>query len=365
MTTLFAETHFQSSGAKAIIDDVCEHMRSHGVDVARENEKTILRSEWGCCAISIEGEDAQIKVEAPTLTGIAVLREQMASHLIEHSPQLADLIHWSGAGGELSRPAWFCLLTVVETRRLTPHMQRIRFEGRDLERYDGFDDIHMRLMFPRQDDLAPQWPIAGANGITVYPPDDVLAIRKYTFRKINAATGTVEVDFVLHEDAGPGSKFAATARPGDIIGMGGPGGSSVPTDRDWYLLAGDETALPAIARILETLPDTAHGIALIEVAGAAEEQPIETKTKIDIRWLHRNGAAAGTTDLLANTVRSVRFPSDGSSVFAWTGCEFDAFKSMRSYIRKEQGLSKDDSLIVSYWRLSRGEREVIDHSNDV
>lgn len=169
------------------------------------------------------------------------------------------------------------------------------------------------------------------------------------------STGTIDVDFVLHEDAGPGSEFAARARPGDVVGMGGPGGSCAPLDRDWYLLAGDETALPAIARILEALPSSARGVALIEVADAAEEQQIDTKTQIEISWLHRSGAAAGSTDLLSTAVRSVPVPTDGSSMFAWAGCEFEEFKLIRSYIRKERGLSKDDSLIVSYWRVHAAE----------
>lgn len=350
--TLSANAHFEIHGARSVIDDVCEELRSHGVGVRREADHTVLTFNWGKCGIAVDGDEAILKVEASTLTGITVVREQLARHLIERSPLLEGKIVWSGAGGELTYPAWFCLLTVATTRRLTPHMQRIRFQGSDLGRYAGFENIHMRLMFPRDDDRAPQWPIVGANGVTHYPSDDVLFIRKYTIRRIDPAGGTLDVDFVLHDDAGPGSDFALRARPGDVIGMGGPGGRSAPPDRDWYLLAGDETAVPAISRILETLPETARGVALIEVADVAEEQPIDIGTDVEIRWLHRDGAATGT--LLVDAVRAVEFPADGSSVFAWAGCEFDASNAIRSYVRTECKLNKDENLIVCYWR--RGDK---------
>ncbi|MEO9340828.1 siderophore-interacting protein [Mesorhizobium sp. SB112] len=362
MTTFSAEARFELKGARAVIDDMCEHLRSHGVAIDRSGDRTVLTLYHGTSEIAVEGDNALLKVEAPSLTGIAVLTETLASHFIEHFPDLADRIVWSGAAGEPAHPVWFCLLTVVGTRRLTPHMQRITFEGSDLGRYSGFGDIHMRLMFPRDDDGAPQWPRVSPNGVTQYPPEDTLAIRKYTYRRIDVAAGTLDVDFVLHEDAGPGSDFAFRAKPGTVIGMGGPGGRCAPPDRDWYLLAGDETALPAIARILETLPRTARGVALIEVADAAEEQPIINRTGIDIRWLHRDDAAPGTTTLLIDAVRAVEFPSDGSSVFAWGGCEFAAFKAIRSYARNERMLKKDESLIVSYWQ--RADTEDAENEHD-
>ncbi|NHF74009.1 siderophore-interacting protein [Paracoccus xiamenensis] len=358
MTTLFTEACFEVAGVQSIVDEVCEHLRSHGVVVAGADQHKVLTFDDGRGEIAINADRATMKVEAQTLTGIEIVREELTSQLIEYHPQLADRIIWSGDGCEQRYPAWFCLLTVADTFRVTPHVQRVRFHGSDLGRYSGFADIHMRLMFPRPEDRNPQWPHVKPNGTISYAPRDVLAIREYTYRHVDVAAGTLDIDFVLHEEAGPGSAFAARAKPGDVIGMSGPGGYSAPLDRDWYILAGDETAIPAIAGILETLPAAARGIAFIEVADATEEQSLDTKTGITIRWLHRNGAAPGTTKLLPDAVRAVEFPSDGSSVFAWAGCEFSAFKEIRSYMRKERGLKKGESLIVSYWRRGKSEDEV-------
>jgi NADPH-dependent ferric siderophore reductase len=119
---------------------------------------------------------------------------------------------------------------------------------------------------------------------------------------------------------------------------------------DWHLLAGDETALPAIARVLESLPPLSRGVALIEVADGAEEQDLAVPEGFELRWLHRNGAAPGTTTLLADAVRSVPVPADAGTVFVWAGCEFAAFKTIRAYVRKELKLAKEQHLVTSYWR---------------
>lgn len=82
------------------------------------------------------------------------------------------------------------------------------------------------------------------------------------------------------------------------------------------------------------------GIAFIEVAGAAEEQPIAIQAGIAIRWLHRNGAAAGMTTLLADAVRETAFPEDHTPIFARVACELEGFKAIRSHLHKGQGLKK-------------------------
>lgn len=363
MTTLSAEAGFDLKDAQAVIDNVFEHLRSHdGFIVEKESNSATFNWRLGKGIATHDGDVVTLKVEAPTIMGIGTTKGVLADHLVAHSPELAGRIVWSGDGSDLTYPAQFCFVTVIETTHLTPHMQRIRFTGTDLGRYAGFDNIHMGLFLPREDDPDPQWPSVEPSGAVQLPSDDVLPLRKYTIRRIDVAGGTFDVDFVLHEDVGPGSDFAFRAKSGDVIGMAGNGGKSVPLDRDWYLLAGDETALPAIGRFLETLPETARGVALVEVADAAEEQSIDNKTGIEIRWLHRNGAAPGTTNLLPDTVRAVEFPSSGSSVFAWSACEFTAFKAIRAYIRRERKLKKNESLIVSYWR--QGNRNDVEEEQD-
>src|SRR5690606_25274289 len=124
----------------------------------------------------------------------------------------------------------------------------------------------------------------------------------YTPRYWNVDEGWIEIDFVLHGD-GPASGWAAKAEIGSKLVIGGPRGSMVvPAAFDWYLLAGDETALPALGRRIEELPEGARILAIIEVDNPAEEQRFATRANLDLRYLHRNGAPAGTTTLLQDAI---------------------------------------------------------------
>ncbi len=147
----------------------------------------------------------------------------------------------------------------------------------------------------------------------------------------------------------PGASFASCARPGDYVGMTGPGGGSIG-DADWYLLAGDETALPAIARILEELPAGKQATVRIEVVDARDEQPLLSSATLDVEWLHRGAAEPGTSRLLENAVRAIDWPDKRVRVFAWAACEYRSFRAIRTYLRRERDLSRDEHLVVAYWR---------------
>jgi NADPH-dependent ferric siderophore reductase len=131
--------------------------------------------------------------------------------------------------------------------------------------------------------------------------------------------------------------------------QGGPRGSLVvSSDFDWYLLAGDETALPSIARRLEELPPTARAIVVLEVADATEELALDSRASIDLTWLHRDGAEPGTTDLLERAIRDLELPNgDG---FAWVAAEADAVRPLRTHLREERGLPKAWTRITGYWK---------------
>ena len=133
------------------------------------------------------------------------------------------------------------LLTVRQVQRLSPHMIRITLGGDDLEGFTslGFDD-HIKLIFAD--------PATGQTALSTDGPRPPM--RDYTPRHFDAVAQTLEIDFALH-DAGPATQWAEQATPGQQIGVGGPRGSMViPMAFDDYLLVGDDTALPAIARRL-------------------------------------------------------------------------------------------------------------------
>ena len=170
-------------------------------------------------------------------------------------------------------------LEVRRVDKIAAHMIRVTLGG-DLEGFTslGFDD-HIKLFFP--DGAAP----AGGE-----PP---FVSRDYTPRRYDPVAKTLDIEFVIHE-AGPATRWAEQVRPGQTLRIGGPRGSFIiPTNFDWHLLIGDDTALPAIARRLAELPADTRAVVLLEVDGPGDEITFESAADVSVTLAHRNGAAAG------------------------------------------------------------------------
>ena len=207
------------------------------------------------------------------------------------------------------------------------------------------------LLVPRVGEAAPRWPQVAKDGRIVWPDGaHGVSLRSYTARRQDPVAGEVEIDFVLHGD-GPAASWAAAAVPGALLGVAG-GGSLGERPAGWLLLAGDETALPAISRILAAADPTALGVALIEVAGPEEEQPLPAPDGVAVRWLHRGGVVPGESTLLADAVAALD-PPDAADVFAWVGAESAAVRAVRADLRGRWGLGRAQHHAIGYWRRGR------------
>ena len=239
------------------------------------------------------------------------------------------------------------LLTVATITDITPMMRRIRLTG-DMEGFAslGHADHIKAFFFPAG--VTPLLPPIGPNGAE-FPPGMRPEMRDYTPRYWNVADGWIELDFVLHGD-GPAATWAANAEPGSTLVIGGPRGSLViPMAFDFYLLAGDETALPAIGRRIEELPAGAKVFAIIEVASKDEEQSFRTAADLTLAYVHRNGAPAGSTSLLLEAVKATALP-DGIG-YAYIAGEVDMAKSIRAHLAQDRGFANDHIKAAGYWRL--------------
>jgi NADPH-dependent ferric siderophore reductase len=241
------------------------------------------------------------------------------------------------------------MLQVRDVSRITPKMVRIVVGGNELAGFtSAAHDDHVKLFFPQPGQEKPVLPTPSPNG-PIYPEDALRpAARDYTPRRYDAAANTLTIEFVLH-DAGPATAWAAQAQPGHFLGVGGPRGSFiVPDDFDWYLFAGDETALPAIARRLQELPAATRAVVVAEVADAGEEQRFETRTRLETHWLHRDGAAPGDTVLLQDAIAELPLPAgDG---YAWVAAEAATAKALRRHLVDARGLSKERVKAAAYWK---------------
>ena len=241
------------------------------------------------------------------------------------------------------------LLQVREVSRLTPNMVRVVLGGEALAGFvSAAHDDHVKLFFPQPGHDKPVLPTPTPNG-PVYPEGAARpAARDYTPRRYDPAANTLTIDFVLHGE-GPAATWAAQARPGQFLGVGGPRGSFiVPDDFDWYLLAGDETAVPAIGRRLQELPAGTRVIAVVEVADAGEEQKLDTRANLEMHWLHRTGAEAGNHLLLQRALTEFVLPLGEG--YAWVAAEASAAKALRRYLVDQRGLPKDRVKAAAYWK---------------
>lgn len=246
------------------------------------------------------------------------------------------------------RKAEVLALTVVSVRDIAPRMRRVTFAGQDLGRFETNENIHARLVLPPPELGRDNWARLDPGGRL-----DVERIRpryrKYTIRRVDAARGVLDIDFVLHHASGPGSDFARQAQPGDLLGIIGPGGRSIGP-ADWHLIAGDDAALPAIARIAEMLPGSACGSVLIEVNDRADEIDLPLPFGLSLTWLHRAGRPAGSTSLLLDAIARARWPDKSVTAFAWVAAEADAARRIRFHLKADRKVDKALQLVVPYWR---------------
>jgi NADPH-dependent ferric siderophore reductase len=247
---------------------------------------------------------------------------------------------------------------VVGKTQVTPHFLRLTFGGGDLVNFEmAGPDQFITLLVPHAHQDAPVIPPGFTWEMWREMPEDVRPIsRNYTVRRHRPEQAELDVDFVLHEDGGQVCQWAKAANPGDKVGIWGPRMAYEPgPDVDWQLLVGDETGLPAIAAILEALPPGARAHVILEVADAAEEQPLPTAGEVEITWLHRNGIPAGESDLLLEAVRARSFPK--GNVYAWASAEVRTVVGLRRHFRQERGLNREAIAAIGYWRHAAHEDE--------
>ncbi|MDV3470189.1 siderophore-interacting protein [Stenotrophomonas sp. C3(2023)] len=239
-------------------------------------------------------------------------------------------------------------LHVLRTEEVTPQMRRVVLGGAELEGFDspGSDD-HVKLFFPNSSG-ALVLPTLTDEGPRYPEGEEPSPARDYTPRWWDLEKGELAIDFVLHDD-GVAALWAARALPGDLIGVGGPRGSfAVADDYDGYVLIGDESALPAIARWIEALPEQAQVQAYIEIADEAERQDLPQYENVSIQWLERNGFSAATSDLLEQVLTDLE-PPEGD-VFYWIATESRRARMMRKFIEGHMGVPSAWIRSTGYWK---------------
>lgn len=261
---------------------------------------------------------------------------------------------------------------VVRTQRLSPTLIRVVLGGEELAGVvSGGRDQRLKLFLPQPGQDAPVLP-------EVLDPDwylrwreldpDVRGVmRTYTLRDARRDPAEIDIDFALHGDLGPASRWAQRAAPGDRLSVLAPavednGGVDFcpPDGTDWVLLTADETALPAVASILAWLPAGMPVKAWIEVAHPEDRLPLPTKADADITWLLRgaSGLSRGDrTGALLAAVGAAGFPS--GTPYAWLGGESAAIRALRRHLVQDRAFPRRAITFTGYWRQGTTEDDLL------
>jgi NADPH-dependent ferric siderophore reductase len=232
-------------------------------------------------------------------------------------------------------------LQVLRVTDLTPRMRRVTLHGPELTGFIslGTDD-HVKLLFATtpEEQAALEDFTPGGNSEGPRP-----AMRDYTPRRYDPVSGELDIDFVLHGD-GPAATWAEQVQPGQSLYIAGPRGSMIVPDMfDSYLLIGDETALPAISRRLESLPAGRRALVVVEIQDDAERQTLESAAHIEVVWVVR-----GQQDLV-QVVAGLQLPA--GELYAWVATESALSRRIRRVLLDDLGVNEAAMKAAGYWRL--------------
>jgi NADPH-dependent ferric siderophore reductase len=246
---------------------------------------------------------------------------------------------------------------VVRACAVTPRLQRVTVGGPGLRRFasGGLPDERVKLLLAQPGQERPELPVVDERGFGFPPGVQRPTMRSFTLRRFDPDALELDIEIVAH--AGHASEWSRTVCAGEAVGITGPAGGYEPgAGAGWHLLAGDETALPAIATILASLPSAARAEVLVEVADASAELPLDARARVT--WLHRDGGARPAGALLAEAVRAVDWPAE--PVHAWAAGESGSMREIRRHLREERAVPRERLEVVGHWceRLTSDEANV-------
>ncbi|MFV0360715.1 siderophore-interacting protein [Tropicimonas sp.] len=248
----------------------------NGVAVARDNSRLTVTSPLGSVHFTAEGQATHLRFEAITPADLQVLRDRYAERFEQLG--VTNLLDWQA--GSAGVPLNQMLARVVRCERISPNFARLRLEGDFSAFAQPGAGLHFRLLFSR---VGAEWPYLDASGIMQWPNGIGDWHRPpYTVRALDPAAQWMDVDIVVHP-GGRVTDWCGTVAPGNEIALHGPGGNRQPK-AGWLGLAGDETALPVILRMVENAPAGTAGHAIVWLRDLADAQPVETASAIRMEW---------------------------------------------------------------------------------
>jgi NADPH-dependent ferric siderophore reductase len=245
---------------------------------------------------------------------------------------------------------------VVRAEQITRNVRQLTFGGGDLATFtpaaaDQF--LYVLAPPPGRDELTIDAGFTWEQYETMAPEDQPIGAY-YTVRRWRPEAAELDMLFVLHgadgSPDGPAASWAARAEAGDLVALWGPRTAfEPPAGTDWFLLVADDTGLPAVAAIIESLPTTTPVVVVAEVDSEEDRPPLPAGANVDVQWCFRRGLPAGQTTLLVDALRALDWRP--GHAYAWGGAESRCITAVRRHVRDERGLSRAAVSMTGYWRL--------------
>ena len=256
------------------------------------------------------------------------------------------------------------VVEVTGVERITPRVVRITFGGKQLLSFNyGGPASHLRVFLPDPETGKLALPVKGPDGYAYSRDMGRPPSRAYTPLRWSPKTPSLDVEIALHGE-GPGAGWAQGVKEGDVAVISGRSGGAYFPDASvgWYIIAGDETALPAMKTLLEEMPPSMQVYALAEVQDAAEELAWESKANVSQLWLHRQeGRLTGRA--LAETMKSIALPAGDGRI--WVSCEASIMREIRRHFIEERGLDRQMLRTQGYWKVGASNHPDRDLGEDV
>lgn len=304
----------------------------------QQEDRLMVGSSFGSFGITALASGVRLHVRAQSEDTLWVLRDSLLAHLAPFLPGVLSNLRWSDAPIAGSLPVNFQFADVVAIADLGADFYRVQLK---LARFANFrnDAIHFQLLLPDPKKSAPEWPRLSENGRVVWPKGAKQLHRPvFTARSMDHQTGVLTADIYRHA-SGRSCGWAATARPGDRVAMIGPSGTGIVTE-PLVTLCGDEAAYPALARIVENLPEGARGQVLLACASGARDYPFPKRDGLRLTWC--DGTPGGLT------AAAQQAQAASPEAFLWFAAEAAEVAEMRKYI-KAAGLPQERVYAAAYW----------------
>lgn len=218
---------------------------------------------------------------------------------------------------------------VVSRQQLTPNMMRLHLEGPGLIDFPaGYEGGYIKL---------------------VLDDSEKPTVRSYTVQSYCEHSQRLTIDMVAHGDSGPAAIWAKQVQLGTQIDIVGPGAcQKINTSADWFILAGDMSALPAICANLSRLPADARGDVVLEVISEADKQVLDVPRNVEVHWVINPEPESMNTSL---EDKVMALPWRNGDVSVWVAGEFSASRALRQYFRHDRKVGKNNLYVSCYWKI--------------